>query len=140
MATGKDLWNEFETVLVNHDVEGLVSLYTSDAVWDAPGMCLEGTEAIRAYYQTYFKSCSDTRIETSLVIEDGAFVVAEWTSWDTNTGPVMLPDGTEIPATGKTMELPGVSVVEIRNGRFGSVRDHFDSTVWMTQLGLLPGN
>ena len=137
MGTGNDLWKEFEALLVRHEVDGLVSLYTSGAVWDAPAMRLEGAEAIRAYYETYFKSCSDTRIETSRVIEDGAIVVAEWTSWDTNTGPVTLPDGTEIAATGKTMELPGVSVVEVRNGRFATVRDYVDSALWMSQLGLM---
>ena len=47
------------------------------------------------------------------MIEEGDTVVGEWTYRATHTGPFVMADGTEIPATGKTVELPGVTVAEI---------------------------
>ena len=83
---------------------------------------------------------SDGRMETSRVIEDGATVVAEWTGWATNTGPLAMPGGTEIPATGKTIEVSGVSIVMVRDGKIATERDYFDNAALMSQLGLMPGS
>jgi hypothetical protein len=53
---------------------------------------------------------SDIRMETSLVIEEGATVVGGWVFWATHA------------ATGKTVQLPGVSVCELRteSSQFGT--------------------
>jgi hypothetical protein len=55
-------------------------------------------------------------IETSLVIEEGDTVVAEWISRLTHTGPLSMPDGTEIAATGKTVEHAGVTISKVGTG------------------------
>jgi limonene-1,2-epoxide hydrolase len=65
--------------------------------------------------------------------------VAEWTSWDTHTGAIVLPDGTAIPATGTTVEVDAVTVCRVTDGRFTTWRDYNDSGPWMKQLGLVPG-
>ena len=49
MGTGKDLWNEFETLLNKHDWTGAASLFASDAVYVEPAGRHEGREAIRAF-------------------------------------------------------------------------------------------
>ncbi len=54
------------------------------------------------------------------MIEDGDIVVAEFSFRATHTGPMALPDGTEFPATGNTPEIPGVTVLKIRDGKFAS--------------------
>ena len=43
MGTGKDLWNEFETRLNNHDWAGAASMFASDAVYVEPGWSSRGT-------------------------------------------------------------------------------------------------
>jgi ketosteroid isomerase-like protein len=65
-------------------------------------------------------------------------VVAEWVWRATNTGPISRPDGTEIPTTEKTLELPGISVLSVRDGKVISHRDYFDNASIMSQLGLIP--
>jgi ketosteroid isomerase-like protein len=46
---------------------------------------------------------------------------------------------TEIPAIGKKVELPGVAVVTVRDGKIASERDYVDMAAMMSQLGLMPG-
>ena len=58
--------------------------------------------------------------ETTVVIEEGDTVMGEWTYRATHSGPFVIADGTEIPATGKTMELNGVTVCQITDGKFAT--------------------
>jgi ketosteroid isomerase-like protein len=50
-----------------------------------------------------------------------------------------MPDGSEIPPTGKTVELPGVDIITVRDGKVVSQRDYFYVVAMMSQLGLVPG-
>jgi predicted ester cyclase len=77
-------------------------------------------------------------METSLLIEEGDTVVAEWTTRGTHIGPLAMPDGTQIPATGKTVEIVGVSVVTVKDGKVVSQRDYFDNVAVMSQLRMMP--
>jgi steroid delta-isomerase-like uncharacterized protein len=137
MGTGRDLWNEFDSVYSKLDYPGLALLYTSDAVHVDFAGRHEGREAIRTYFEEADKPFSDINVKTSQVIEEGNSVVAEWVVRATNTGPMITPDGTEIPATNKTMELPGVSVLSVRDGKIASHVDYVDSASVMKQLGLV---
>ncbi len=140
MGTGKDLWNEFAARFSNKDWAGVTSLYATDAVLIDPTGRYEGREAIQQYLEKADEPFSDGRMETSRLVQEGDAVVAEWTGWATNTGPLAMPDGTEIPATGKTIEVSGVSVVTVKDGKFATERDYFDIMSMMTQLGLMLGN
>ena len=139
MGTGKDLWNESETLGNKHDWAGFASLLASDAVYVGPGWRHEGKEAIRAYFEETDRTFPDQTTQTSLVVEEGDIVVAEWMYRGTHAGPMSMPDGTEIPPTGKTLELPGVTVCKIMDGKFANLHDYFDNAAGMTQLGLMPG-
>ena len=121
MGTGKDLWNELETHYGKLDYTGLAKLFASDAVHvDAFGRH-EGREAIRTYMEEGDKPFSDLRMETWRLIEEADTVVGEWTGWGTHTGPSCMPDGTEIPATGKTAgSSRRDGVIRCRDGKFGT--------------------
>ena len=108
---GRDLWNEVEGLLVSQDSPGLVTLFTHDAVYSGPTWRVQGREGIRALFEAYFRAFSDSKSETSMLIEEGDAAIAEWTTWDTQTEPFVTPDGIEIPATGKRVKNSGVSVV-----------------------------
>lgn len=139
MGTSKDLWNEFVARFSKKDWAGVASLYATDGVVIDPTGRYEGREAIQEYLEKADEPFSDGRMETSRVIEDGATVVAEWTGWATNTGPLAMPGDTEIPATGKTIEVSGISIVMVRDGKIASERDYFDSAAVMSQMRPMPG-
>jgi steroid delta-isomerase-like uncharacterized protein len=144
MGVGKDVWTEIETRYNNtpssppYDLSGIASLFASDGVHIDPFGRREGREAIGAYLEEGDKPFSDIRMETSRMTEEGDTVVAEWTWWGTHTAPLVMPDGTEIPPTGKTVELPGVSVLTIMDGRFATDREYLDAAAMASQLGLMP--
>ena len=138
MGAGRDLWSKYESVYSKLDYSGVASFYATEAVHvDAAGRH-EGREAIGAYFEGADKPFSDIRMETPQVIEEGPLLAVEWVWRATNTGPMAMPDGTEIPATQRDVELPGVSILSIRDGKITSQRDYFDNASVMSQLGLLP--
>jgi predicted ester cyclase len=51
---------------------------------------------------------------------------------------VVLPDGTEVPATGKRVEVPGMELVRARNGKIVVDNLYYDNLAVAAQLGLLP--
>jgi steroid delta-isomerase-like uncharacterized protein len=138
MGAARDLWIEGVSVYNKLDYRGLASFYAGDAVHVDPIGRRQGPEAIRAYMEEGDKPFSDISMETSQVVEEGNVVVAEWVWRATNTGPISMPDGTEIPTTEKTVELPGISVLSVRDGKVISHRDYFDNASIMSQLGLIP--
>ena len=143
MGTGTELVNQVLALYNKHDWEAMASLYTGDAVYIAADVRSEGPEAIRATFESWNKSFPDMAVETTLVIEDESAgedtVVGVWTYRATHAGPLALPDGTEIPATGKALEFSGVTVATVRDGKFVTWRDYYDTADWARQLGLMPG-
>jgi steroid delta-isomerase-like uncharacterized protein len=114
-------------------------LYASDAVYTDPTGRYEGRDAIGAYLGGLDRSFPDGKLETSLLIEEGDTVVAEDTWRASNTGSISMSDSTEIPATGKTVEMHGVSVITVRHGKLASQHHYFDTAALASQLGLMPG-
>jgi steroid delta-isomerase-like uncharacterized protein len=138
MGVGKDLWTEMEAQYNKGDSGWASSFYAPDSVYLGPDGRYEGREVILAYYADADRPFSDIRMDTTLLVEEGDTVVAEYTWRATNTGPLTMPTGTEIPATGKTLALSGVSVITVRDGQISSQRDYFDTASMASQLGLMP--
>jgi ketosteroid isomerase-like protein len=146
MGTGSDLWNQVEALYNKGDMGASASLMTDDVVLITPIGRHDGREALRAYLEEWDKLLSDMRLETSLVLEDGDAVVAEWTLRFTVTGhprlrlgqmaggPLPTPDGGEIAPTGKVVEYSAMSVLRLRHGKIASWRDYYDSADLTRQL------
>src|SRR5262249_46609080 len=62
----------------------------------------------------------------------------EWVFVGTHTGPLQLPDGTELAATGKRVEMPGMELVEVRDGKIVVDNLYYDNLAVAAQFGLLP--
>jgi steroid delta-isomerase-like uncharacterized protein len=137
MGAGKDLWTEFVMLYNKGDLAGALSLFAPDAVVTDPTGRYEGHRALQAYAEEAHKPFSDLKMELSRLIEDGDTVAAEYRWRATQTGPIAMPDGTEIPATGKAMDLPGVSILTVRSGKFVDRRDYFDNMSMMNQLRVM---
>ena len=51
---------------------------------------------------------------------------------------VVLPDGTELAATGKRVEMPGMEFVKVRDGKIVVDNLYYDNLAVAAQFGLLP--
>ena len=139
MGAPRDIWNRYETLDSKRDTEGVASLFAIDCVYVEPGGPHEGREAIRAIAEMTHTAFPDMKIEASLVLEHDDTVMAEWTFRGTHTGPLRLPDGSEVPPTGNAVDFPGVSVIRLRDGKIATTHEYWDNMRPMSQVGLMPG-
>ena len=67
------------------------------------------------------------------VIAEGDMVMVRWTGRGTNTG-----EGNSLPATGKRIEVTGITVFHIVGGKIVEEWNEYDMLGLLRQLGLLP--
>ena len=72
------------------------------------------------------------------LIAEGDYVVEQARYVGTHTGPLRAPNGTEVPATGKSFDFPFIGVFQVENGKISSIRIYYDQVELFTQLGLMP--
>jgi predicted ester cyclase len=70
---------------------------------------------------------------------DDAYL-GEFTVTGTNTGPLGMPDGSELPPTQNHVELVGMEIAEVRNGKIVRHDMIWDNMGFLTQLGLAPAS
>jgi ketosteroid isomerase-like protein len=120
------------------DLDGLANVYAEDAVLMTPDGTAKGRAAIRAQWAREKVGCPDRTVTPDLVFEQGDMIVTEFTWVATLTGPWVLPDGTELPPTGKRMELRGMDLTQLRDGKVVVHRMYWDNMEGARQAGLLP--
>ena len=55
-----------------------------------------------------------------------------------NTGRFDDPDGTELPPTGKRVEIAGMELVQVRDGKVVVNTLYYDNLAVAAQLGVVP--
>jgi len=120
------------------DVEGLVNLHTEDATLVTPFGTAQGRAAIREQWSRDKVSFPDCAVTIDVSVEQGDTVAGEWTWAGTHTGPLVLPGGTEVPATGKRVEVKGMELMRMRDGKVAVHHGYWDNMAVAGQLGLLP--
>jgi steroid delta-isomerase-like uncharacterized protein len=75
----------------------------------------------------------DGKMEVVLMVAENDLVTVVWTGTGTNTG-----QGNGLPATGKKVELRGITVWRIVDGKIHEEWSAFDKLRMMQQLGLIP--
>src|SRR5579864_8482328 len=73
---------------------------------------VKGREAVRQFFESYFKAVPDLRLEIEQSIASGDDVVVRSHLTGTHKGPLM-----GIPATNKRIDTHGCNVVQVRNGK-----------------------
>lgn len=128
-------WNAY----FNHDLEGCLATYADDAEVVLPGAPpIKGKEAIRATWQMYMAAFPDEKPTHIRHLVDGNTVVTEWASIATHKGPLMMPTGDTLAATGKKVATSGVTVQEIEGNKVAKQVFYFDNAEFLRQLGLMP--
>lgn len=138
MSANRQLLDRYVERYNAGDLDGVMDLYADDAVQLMPDGTFEGRSTIRERLAQELNAFSDIahRVE-SFVEQDDAFA-DEWTFVGTHTGPFVLPDGSEVPPTGKRVELRGMELVEVRDGKIVVDNLYYDSLAAAAQLGLVP--
>jgi len=98
------------------------------------GQTQRGQEAAIAIVQMYRTAFpDDMALDVQHVHSAGDTAIVEFIGKGTHRG-----DLAGIAPTGRRMELPVVTVLEIRDGKIHTEREYFDSGYMMQQLGVTP--
>ncbi len=138
MEANRELLDRYVELYNAGELDACMDLYAEDAVQRMHDGTFEGLDAIRDRLARDLNAFADANyVVDSFVDEDDTFA-DEWTFTGTNTGPFRLPDGTEVPATGKRVEIKGMELVEVRDGKIVLDNLYYDFMSALIQLGLVP--
>ena len=120
------------------DIDACVDLYADDAVQRMHDGIFHGRDEIRQRLAVELTAFADAHYTVVSFVEDGDAFADEWTLTGTHTGVFILPDGTPVPPTGKRINVSGMELVRIRDGKITVDNLYYDSAAPLLQLGLVP--
>ena len=120
------------------DLDAVMDLYAEDSVQLMPDGFFEGRDTIRDRLAQELDAFSDVAHRVESFVDQGDAFADEWTFVGTHTGPFSLPDGTEVPPTGRRVEIRGMEFVKMRDGKIVVDNLYYDSMAVAAQLGLVP--
>lgn len=126
----------FAEALNNQDLDGMVSFFADDGVWDwvpEPGAPLVGKAQIRTAFDTLLTHSPDWHTDEGLVLTDGEVVVVNHNGLGTQTGP--LPDGS---TTNAPWVMPHLDIYEFEGDKIKKLTTYDDHASFYIQLGLMP--
>ncbi len=138
MSFNKELLDQYVERYNAGDLDGVMDLYAEDAIQIMPEGTFEGRAAIRERLSREFVAIPDISWTVLSFVEQGDAFADEWSFVATHTGPFQLPDGSELQATGRRVQLRGMELVEVRDGKIVVDNLYYDNVAVLAQLGLMP--
>ena len=117
------------------DVEGLLDLRTDDIVEEfVPVGTFRGKDEVRRFATELFTAFPDFSVSALRVSGDENRVFSEWRATATHTGGPFQG----IEPTGRSMELHGVDVFELRDGLISRTTVYYDGMAAARGFGMMP--
>ena len=138
MTANRELLERYVELYNVGDLDSCMELYAEDAVQGMPDGVFVGPGAIQERLARDLVTFPDAKYAVVSFVEQGDLFADEWTFSGTQTGPFVLPDGTELPVTGKRLEIRGMELVRVRDGKIVVDNLYYDLAAGLTQLGLVP--
>jgi steroid delta-isomerase-like uncharacterized protein len=118
------------------DADAVAALYETDAVYHQYPEVFHGRDAVRGAVAAWLTAFPDVRWELQNLMSSGDTFIAEAIFKGTHTGPMKTDQG-EIPATGKSVEMPCCFIGCVSsNGLIAEDRTYLNAAIMMEQLGL----
>tara|TARA_B100001248_G_scaffold221971_1_gene178315 strand:+ start:89 stop:619 length:531 start_codon:yes stop_codon:yes gene_type:complete len=119
--------NDREIDLINEDSfdKDATALATS-------GGDIVGLENFKNYYNNYLTGFSDAEFTIVDIFGQGDKMVKHWNFKGTHDG-----DFFGVPATGKSVDISGTTLIKMKDGKIAAEQDYMDFLSFYTQLGLL---
>ena len=110
------------------------TLFTDDVVGWSPYASVSGLSALAALSALRETAFSNVVIGIRGLDEVGNKAFAEWLIEADHTGPLVLSQDAVVEATGRHVQLPGVTVADFRDGKIRSYRTYFDDIALLEQI------
>ena len=93
---------------------------------------IKGLENFKNYYNNYLTGFSDAEFTIVDIFGQGDKMVKHWNFKGTHDG-----DFFGVPATGKSVDISGTTLIKMKDGKIAAEQDYMDFLSFYTQLGLL---
>jgi|SRR5271165_4368398 ketosteroid isomerase-like protein len=110
------------------------TLFTDDVVGWSPYATVSGLAALADLATLRETAFSNVVIMLRGLDEVGNKAFAEWRIEADHTGPLVLSEDAVVEATGRHVELAGVTVADFRGGKIRSFRTYFDDISLIEQI------
>jgi ketosteroid isomerase-like protein len=110
------------------------TLFTDDVVGWSPYATVSGLTDVADLSALRETAFSNVVILLRGVDEVGNKAFAEWVVEADHTGPLALGVDAVLEATGRHVQLPGVTVADFRDGKIRSFRSYFDDISLIEQI------
>jgi predicted ester cyclase len=134
----KELYRRVVDDLNRGDLESSLAFTASDATLNGQPLGREGDKHRAQMLATAFP---DQHYEIQEMIAEGEMLAVRWRMTGTHKGELAGPTMT-IPPTGERIDIWGISIYRIEDGRAREIWERFDMMEFLGQLGVLslPGN
>ena len=112
----------------------LGTLFTDDVTGWSPYATVSGLAALADLAALREAAFSNVVITFRGLDEVGNKAFAEWLVEADHTGPLVLSQDSVLMATGRHVQLPGVTVADFRDGKIRSFRTYFDDLSLIEQI------
>jgi ketosteroid isomerase-like protein len=112
----------------------LKTLFTDDVTGWSPYVILSGLAALADLAALRETAFSNVVLTFRGIDEVGNKAFAEWLVEADHTGPLVLSEDSVLEATGRHVQLPGVTVADFREGKIRSFRTYFDDLSLIEQI------
>lgn len=129
----------FVKALNTHNLERIVELMSEDVAFQdsLTPQPLRGKAAFKQYWGAWLASFPDMTVTSRGMYASEDIAVDEFTVKGTHRGPIVMPDGSKIPATNRNFSQEGAAVVRVNDkGKVTSFRTYADSGNVFRQLGV----
>ena len=110
------------------------TLFTDDVVGWSPYATVSGLTELAELSALRETAFSNVVIMFRGLDQVGNKAFAEWLIEADHTGPLILSEDAVLEATGRHVQLPGVTVADFREGKIRSFRTYFDDISLIEQL------
>ena len=110
------------------------TLFTDDVVGWSPLATVSGLTALADRSAINDEAYSNVTITYRGLDEVGNKAFAEWLIEADHTGPLVLGEDAVVEATGRHLQMAGVTVADFRDGKIRSFRTYFDDLSLIEQI------
>jgi steroid delta-isomerase-like uncharacterized protein len=116
------------------NLDALEEVYAAEAVIHEPDRDLQSLQEAKQYVGIYFNAFPDLRFTVEDEMAEGDKVVTRWTGRGTHQGEIEEFG----PATGRQIEIEGITIHRIEGGKIVEEWERYDNLSILQQLGLAP--
>lgn len=121
----------------NRDAEAMVAHWREDGVEDIVAVgVLRGREELRDYFKSMFAAMPDARTTVTRLVAGEQSCAVEFRIEATMEGAPFMG----IEPSGKHIEIRGMDLFELEDGKFVSNTSYFDGASIARQIGMLPAD